>query len=93
MAVVLYVDMPIDEYEDAWQSLPEVVALDRSAGLDILGQIKGAVDSGHAVPLTDRAASALSLLLSTGIEWQSLLAPMLEGIAGKPPIRIATGAD
>lgn len=83
VALVLYVDIPEDEYEDSWQTFPEVIALNRSVGLAVLGLLKSAVDSGEGEALTDQAASALSLFLSTGVEWQSLLAPMLEGIAGK----------
>jgi hypothetical protein len=49
----------------------------------VLDLVRSAVDAGHGVPLADRAAAALSLLLSTGVEWQSILVPMLEGIAGK----------
>ena len=89
LAVVLYVDMPLEEFEDSWQEFPEVVALDRGAGQSVLDLVRSAVDAGHAVPLADRAAAALSLLLSTGVEWQSMLVPMLEGIAGRVPLEPA----
>ena len=83
VALVLYVDIPEEEYEDAWQALPEVIALNRGVGLSVLDLLRSAVASGEGEALTDQAAAALSLILSTGVEWQSLLAPMLEGIAGK----------
>jgi hypothetical protein len=83
LALVLYLDMAIEEVEDSWQDFPEVLALSAEAGSDILDSLKMAIDSAQAMELRDRAAQSLSLLLSISPELQAMIAPMLEGVAGQ----------
>jgi hypothetical protein len=86
IALVLYIDMEKDKIEESWQGLPEVLAIDADGGRRVLDLLKAAIQSGKALPVTDSAASSLSLMLATGMEWQAFLEPMLEGIAGKPMV-------
>ena len=90
MAVVVYLDMAAEELEQEWEAFPEVVALDASSGLNVLKMLRSAIDSGAGMELRDRAAQALSLLLATNPEIQSLMASMLEGIAGRSEASAAT---
>jgi hypothetical protein len=83
LALVLYMDVENDGPESPWDDFPEVVALESQAAEHVLGWLRDALLAGEAEELRDRAASSLALLLATSPELQSLLASMLEGIAGR----------
>ena len=86
IALVRYIDVDKDDIEESWQDLPEVIAIDPEGGRPVLDLLRAAIQTGKGLPLTDSAASSLSLMLDTGMEWQAFLEPMLEGIAGKPMV-------
>ena len=83
LALVLYLDVENDGPESPWDDFPEVLAIGNGAAEDVLGWLRDALVDGEAEELRDRAASSLALLLATSPELQSLLASMLEGVAGR----------
>ena len=54
-----------------------MMAIDPEGGRPVLELLRAAIQSGKGLPLTDSAASSLSLMLATGMEWQAFLEPML----------------
>ncbi|MPZ49404.1 MAG: hypothetical protein GEU75_08935 [Dehalococcoidia bacterium] len=83
LALVLYVDVPDDAWEDYADELPAVMVLGQALGTNVLELVKRGLDAGQAQGITDRAAESIRLLLATRPEDQAFLASMLEGISGR----------